>query len=125
MYKLLIVDDEQSIRNSLVNYFEDCGYETYTAESAEAAKEIIQNNEFDVAILDLRLPGKSGDELILDVYSKTKKTIFIIYSGSTNYIMPNEIRELERVSETIYHKPLADLAILNNAIVNMLKKSNK
>lgn len=121
MYKLLIVDDEQSIRNSLVNYFEDCGYQIYTADSAEDAKELFETQTFDAAILDLRLPGKSGDELILEVYSITKNTIFIIYSGSTNYIMPNEIKELERVSNTIYHKPLADLAILNDAILKMIK----
>ncbi|MDR3200744.1 MAG: sigma-54 dependent transcriptional regulator [Spirochaetales bacterium] len=62
--KVLIVDDEKNIRDSLGRLLELEGMETGTAESGEAAREFIENQRFDLALVDLRLPGISGQQLV-------------------------------------------------------------
>lgn len=125
MYKILILDDEDYIRESLACYFEDDGYEVLTAESTEQAIEIIKNTKIDVVLVDLRLPGKSGEEFIVDAYPETDNTSFIIYSGSTDFILSPKLKTLSRVSKKIFRKPLDDMEFLNKEIefmINNLKK---
>lgn len=122
MYKILIIEDETPIRSSLINHFEDYEYEIYEAESAEAGMKIIEKVELDAVIVDLRLPGKSGDEFIIEAYHRFENTIFLIHSGSTNYNMPKKLENLPRVSDIIFRKPLSDLSVLNEEIEKMLSK---
>ena len=122
MYNILILEDEEFVRFSLVNHFEDYEFNVFSAESSEKAIEIIKNNHIDAAIVDLRLPGKSGDEFILEAYSLNENTVFIIHSGSTDYDMPYKLKDLDRVSDVIFRKPLLDLIVLNKEIEKMLQK---
>jgi len=62
--KVLIVDDEFTIRKLLVRYLEDSGYECHTAESVASAKEILASTVFDLLLCDLKMPGESGLDLI-------------------------------------------------------------
>ncbi|MDR1315665.1 MAG: sigma-54 dependent transcriptional regulator [Spirochaetales bacterium] len=62
--KILIVDDEKNIRDSLGRLLELEGMDAGTAESGEKARELIENQRFDLALVDLRLPGISGQELV-------------------------------------------------------------
>ena len=62
--RVLVVDDESCIRNSLVNYLEDRGCKVVSAESAEEALETLRTEAVDVAIVDIRLPGMDGNGLI-------------------------------------------------------------
>lgn len=124
MISVLIVDDDTTVSNSLVAHFEDCGYQVSTVESAEEALCQIENTEFDVMIVDLRLPGITGDEFVEKIYYKTRKTIFIIYSGSIDYIFKGELLKLTRVSSNFFQKPIVDLSLLNKEIEGMLKKSD-
>jgi len=61
--KILIVDDELSIRNLLSRYLADAGYECRTSENADAAKDVLMEQTFDLLLCDLRMPGDSGLEL--------------------------------------------------------------
>lgn len=60
MSKLLIVDDEESICWGLSRLGQDMGHEVTTAPSAEDALEFVRNEQFDVVVLDVRLPGMNG-----------------------------------------------------------------
>lgn len=68
--KILIVDDERIVRESLFHWFEDEGYEVKIAESGETAIEVLKKEKFDIALVDLKMPGISG----LDVLKYIKKT---------------------------------------------------
>ena len=61
--KILIVDDEPAIRKFLVNAFSKQGYDVISAESAEEALGILDEENIQVLFLDLRLPGMNGTEL--------------------------------------------------------------
>ncbi len=70
MKPILIVDDEAIVRESIRDWLKDAGYEVSVAESGEEALKLVQKQNFGVMILDLRLPGMSG----IDVLKKVKLT---------------------------------------------------
>ena len=61
--KVLIVDDEKSIRDMLEEAFSELDYKISTASSAEEALDLIKEETFPLMILDLNLPGMNGVEL--------------------------------------------------------------
>ena len=68
MKPILVVDDEAIVRESIRDWLKDAGYEVSVAESGEEALKLIQKQNFGVMILDLRLPGMNG----IDVLKKVK-----------------------------------------------------
>ncbi len=66
--KVLILDDEVDFTEELKEYFENSGFIAYTANTVEAGFEVLNHNDIDLIILDIRLPGTSG----LDVLKKVK-----------------------------------------------------
>ncbi|MEJ2343282.1 MAG: response regulator, partial [Gemmatimonadales bacterium] len=59
--KILIVDDELSVRSSLEEWFLEDGFEVETAEDGEAALRVMHNaGPFDVFVIDIRMPGMDG-----------------------------------------------------------------
>jgi two-component system response regulator AtoC len=62
--RVLIVDDERNIRLSLAKYLELEGIDSRGVETGEAAMDCLAEEAFDAVILDLRLPGKSGQEVL-------------------------------------------------------------
>ena len=125
MIKVLIVEDEFTIRSSLMHHFEDYDYEACGVESAEEGLKILESKEIDAVIVDLRLPGKSGDQFILEAYDITRNTVFLVHSGSTDYKMPDILKKLPRVSKTVFRKPLSELTILNDEISKMMSSNTE
>ena len=79
--KILIIDDEQAIRNLLVRYLGDSGYDCHTAESVESAKKALASNTFDLLLCDLTMPGESGLELIRHAKEHYPQTGRIMITG--------------------------------------------
>ncbi len=79
MKPILIVDDEQIVRESLRDWLKDAGYQVTTAESGEEAIGIIEQGDIEIMILDIRLPGRSGISVLREVREKKPdiKTIII------------------------------------------------
>ncbi|MCK5879473.1 MAG: sigma-54-dependent Fis family transcriptional regulator [Holophagae bacterium] len=62
--KILIVDDELIVRESMQGWLEEDGYHVEVAETAEAALGMIGEKEFDIGFLDIKMPGIDGIELL-------------------------------------------------------------
>jgi len=67
---ILIVDDEAIMRESLRDWLTDLGYQVETAEEGEQALKTVAAQDFGVVILDLRLPGKDGIEILKEARAK-------------------------------------------------------
>jgi DNA-binding NtrC family response regulator len=78
---LLIVDDELSVRDSLRRWFTDEGYEVGTAESAEQALTRLAERSWDVALLDIKMPGTDGIELQQRLKQVEPNLLVIIMTG--------------------------------------------
>ena len=82
-YTILIVDDDMAINDMLVKYLRKNGYITYSAYSGTEALTIIKNDNIDLILLDLMLPGIDGEDII----KKINKTIpIIVISAKTSPI---------------------------------------
>lgn len=106
---VLIVDDEPFIRESLTGFLEDCDFDVYSAESAELALEMVNERDFDVAIVDLRLPGMNGDVLIQEIYKTKPEVKFLIHTGSVDYRLSRELLNIGVKPDHVFYKPQHDL----------------
>ncbi len=60
---ILIVDDEDSVRDSLYNWFIDDGYRVDCAENAKKALSLLNEKEYDIVLADIKMPGMDGMEM--------------------------------------------------------------
>jgi response regulator RpfG family c-di-GMP phosphodiesterase len=67
MYRILLVDDERGIRQSLSTYLEHHGFEVDTAEDAEAALALFKRHRPDMVLTDISMPGPSGLDLLQQI----------------------------------------------------------
>jgi DNA-binding NtrC family response regulator len=65
--KILILDDEKQFTEELGGFFVGSNYEAFEANTAEEGKKILNNNEIDLLILDVRLPGVNGLDILKEV----------------------------------------------------------
>ena len=112
MKPILIVEDEAIMRESLRDWLTDGGYRVETAEDGEEALRTIAEQDFDVAILDLRLPGKDGIEvlreakekrpqlkgIIITAYPSVQTAVEAMKEGAVDYLpKPFDLNELEKL----------------------------
>ena len=69
---ILIVDDDDRIRNLLKDYLTENNYIVSTAENAIQAKEKLEFMKFEIIILDVMMPGQNGYELTKEIKAKSK-----------------------------------------------------
>lgn len=79
--KILIADDEKTIRESLRQVLSEEGYETDTAEDGQEALNKIQNTDFDVVLTDIKMPNVDGMELLEKATQLSPNTFFIIMTA--------------------------------------------
>ena len=79
--KILVVDDERAIRNSLKEILGDEGYEVDTAEDGVQAEEMIDKEHYDVVFCDIKMPGKDGEEVLDFVASQGIDSAMVMISG--------------------------------------------
>lgn len=79
--RILIVDDEQTNRHTLAGLFERLGYQTAEASSGQKALEYISRQRFDLVILDLKMPGMDGTEVLKAARPLAQDTVFIILTA--------------------------------------------
>ncbi len=82
--RLLIVDDEISIRESLFQFFTKEGYEVDLAPDGKTARELFSKYEYDVVFLDLKLPDEHGLEILKELQENNLDTQFIVISAYGN-----------------------------------------
>jgi len=119
---ILILDDEENIRQSFIDYFEDQGWETYEAGSSEQALELLKEINLDAIIVDIRLPGKDGNDFISEAIKINSKTGFIICTGSPEYNIPGNFSENLQVCDHIFRKPVVDMSFLEQQIIKLIKR---
>ncbi len=82
MSRILIIDDEKNIREGLAADFEIDGYDVNLASNGKEGLEIVKNEQIDLVITDLRMPGGiSGDEVLRQITTKMPGIPVIVLTG--------------------------------------------
>ncbi len=126
--KLLIVDDEMSVRDSLAKWFREEGYEIGTAENANDALTRLAEQRWDAALVDIKMHGTDGIELqrrmhevdpellviIMTGYASVETAVTALKNGAYDYVTkpldPDEIAHL--VKNALAHKRTAQENVL-------------
>lgn len=120
---ILVIDDEASIRESLSAYLEDRDFQVASANSAEEALVMLQQRHFDLAVVDMRLPGESGDAFILEAAEMFPDLRYVIHTGSVEFQLTRELAAQGIRSGDVYLKPLQDLSLLVEGIWARLNRT--
>ena len=78
---ILIVDDEESVRDSLYNWFIEDGYEVSSAENAKEAFSLLESKSYDIILADIKMPGMDGLEMHRRIKAINTDSIVIIMTA--------------------------------------------
>jgi DNA-binding NtrC family response regulator len=120
MARILIVDDEKSIRAALRDILEYEGYEVEEAKDGEEGLNMILKNSYDVALCDIRMPKLEGLEVLLKAGEAGRSTQFIMVSAYGN--VENAVEATKRGAYDFITKP-PDLNRLLVSVRNAIEKS--
>lgn len=84
MYKILVIDDEKPIRDSLKGVLEDEGYKVFTAEDGISGIKSVREIIPDVVLLDIWMPGKDGVDALKEIKEELPQIPVIMMSGHGN-----------------------------------------
>ena len=92
MPRVLLVDDEPSLRLTLTEFLKRAGYDVVATADVESAL-LVDSASLDVAVVDINLPGRSGIELLKELNSREPYVPVIMITGELNFsIMPEIVR---------------------------------
>ncbi|MGQ9618705.1 MAG: sigma-54-dependent transcriptional regulator [Candidatus Aminicenantia bacterium] len=79
--KILVVDDERIVRESIHSWLKEAGFEPLTASSGLEALEILEQEEINLFIIDLKMPGMDGIELFREIKRKIEPALAVFISA--------------------------------------------
>jgi len=126
-YSILIVDDEQVVRDSLLHWFSEEGYEVEVAASAGEALSRLAARDLDLVIADIRMPGMDGLELLEKIRSEQLDTSVIVMTGYAS--VESAVRALKHGAFDYITKPFdpddLSVAVRNALEQHRLKRENR
>jgi len=119
---ILIVDDEPIVRESIQAWLTDAGYRVSIAESGEKALELIKKQDFSVLVLDIRLPGQTGIDILREVKNQRPWIKSIIITAYPSEQTTSESKQLGAIDYLI--KPVVpdELERLIGNTLNTIEK---
>ena len=118
---ILIVDDDNRIRDLLKDYLTENNYIVSTAENADRAKERLKYLKFDIIILDVMMPGQNGYDLTKEIKKQIKIPVILLTAKGE---VENRIKGLEIGADDYIGKPFDPKELLLR-IKNIIDKNNK
>jgi len=127
MHRILIVDDESGIRDSLKGILEDEGYKTSEAASGESCLDLLDKQSFDIVLLDVWLPGMDGLDTLQKIREFDTPPEVIMISGHGT--IETAVRATKLGAYDFLEKPLSierTLTLIKHAIdSSKLRKENR
>ena len=115
MIKLLTIDDEKEFTDMIKNYFEPRGYTVYVAHDGERGIAVANTEKPDIVLIDLKMPGRHGDQVLLELIKSCPNIIPIMITASEG---EGKVREklIEMGAYECFDKPLSSLKDLEMKI---------
>lgn len=119
--KILVIDDEEYIRDSVIGFLEDFGFEVVDAENGKIGLEMFDSRQPDLVLCDLRMPEMDGLEVLASVRRKNSKIPIIIVSGAGN--IADTVEALRLGAWDYIIKPIQDMNVLYHAVQKALERA--
>jgi DNA-binding NtrC family response regulator len=108
---VLLVDDDNMIRECVTAYLEDEGFSVHAYATAEQALESIAAISPVVCISDMRLPGMNGEDFIVKAHTLSPVTGYMLHTGML-YTLSDELRYIGMKDDDVMLKPIHNLSKL-------------
>lgn len=103
--RVLLVDDERAARETLAEMLEDLGLQVSSAANGQRARELLETERFDLALLDIRLPDIQGTDLLVEARRLQPYMKCIMASGST--MLDSAVESLNQGAYAYLMKPVS------------------
>ena len=118
--KILTIDDEYVLRQSIVAYLEDSGFTVFESDNGASGLETFYREKPDLILTDLQMPNLGGLEVLAEITEKAPNIPVIVISGAGDM---NDVIEALRLGAWDYlTKPITDLAVLEHAICKAIER---
>ena len=114
-HKILSIDDEISFTELLKQYFEPRGYEIDVTSSGDKGLELLRGKKYEVALLDLKMAGLNGDEIMNEIKRMGMDTRVIFITAYSDSGKTKE-RLLKEGAYAYIEKPIASLKFLEDLV---------
>ncbi len=121
--KILVVDDEESIRFFLRELLERDGYTVVAVESGELALRHIEREEFDLALIDLKMRGISGTDVLRVLHTQSPDTVVIMLTGHGS--LESAVEALRQGAHDYLFKPCKTIELRESIRVGLLNRRQK
>ena len=119
--KILAIDDEPVIRDSIASYLEDSGFNVLQAGDGMEGLALFREQAPDLILLDLRMPEMDGLAFLETLQQEASDTPVIVVSGTG--VLQDAIEALRAGAHDFVTKPILDMAVLEHAIQNALERA--
>ncbi len=119
--KILVIDDEIYIRDSVIGLLEDFEFEVIDAENGKIGLERFENEHPDLVLCDLRMPEMDGLEVLAKVVEKNPQIPIIIVSGAGN--ISDTVEALRLGAWDYIIKPIQDMNVLYHAVSKAFERA--
>jgi response regulator RpfG family c-di-GMP phosphodiesterase len=134
-WRVLVVDDEETIRLALSKFLRTRGYNVQTAESGSVALDLLQRGKYVLMLCDVRMPGIGGVELVpralaidpelaivmLTAVNDAPTAAEVLSAGAMDYLMkPIELADLQHAIERVLHR--RELAIEQRNVERLIRE---
>ncbi len=119
--RVLAIEDEPTVREGIVAYLEDSGFEMIEAGDGPSGLAKFRSARPDVVLCDLRIPGIDGLEVLSRITRESPETPVIIVSGV--HELGYAVQALRRGAWDYISKPLQDMSVLETAIRRVLDRA--
>ena len=119
--RILVVDDDRSVRDMLVRVLVEDGYKAESAADGGLAVEMAAEQAFDLVLLDLGLPGKNGWETFINLTRETPSLAVIIITARSN----QRAIAANLAADALFEKPLDFPTLLRTVGKLLFKPASK
>ena len=119
--RILVIDDEDSIRISFRGYLEDNDFEVIEAENGQEGLDIFFSTPVDLVMVDLKMPVVDGLQVLSEINTKSPDTPVIVVSGVG--AITDAVEALRRGAWDYLVKPVENLEVLLHTIGRMLERA--
>ena len=109
-YRVLFLEDEPTIREVLTEYMSMSGYQVTGVERGDAAIDLLREQEFDIAVLDICVPGADGFEVLRYIQENRKKTAAIMLTALEDE--QTQVKAFNLYADDYVIKPVSPIILL-------------